>query len=293
MPGARLVHVVDRDPARAAEVAREFGAQPLSDFRRLEGSVDAVSLAVPTILHAEIGTALLEMGIDVLVEKPIADSLESADALIATAARGSRILQVGHTERYNPAVKALCASVSRPRFIEVHRLGVFSARSTDIDVVLDLMIHDLDIILGLLGSEPIQVDAVGVSALTDRVDIANARLAFAGGAVANVTASRISAQKVRKLRVFARNAYDSLDYTEQVVEHYALIDERGKREIAHSLLPVTKDEPLKCEIVSFLECVRTRGTPLVTGEAGRRALALAKRIAVTAAASAAAKDLPS
>jgi predicted dehydrogenase len=283
MPGARLVAVVDIDAARAEAIGREHGAEALTDARRLEGRVDAVSLAVPTVHHAEIGCALLERGIDLLVEKPIAESLPSADALIRAAGAGGRILQVGHTERYNPAVEALGASVARPRFIEVHRLGVFSPRSIDIDVVLDLMIHDLDLIMRLTGSEPERVEAIGVSALTERVDIANARLVFPGSAVANVTASRISAQKVRKLRVFERRAYHSLDFTEQQVERYALVEAEGRREIERTLLPVAKGEPLRREIASFIDCVRRRESPSVTGEDGRRALALAMRIAAAAA----------
>jgi hypothetical protein len=197
------------------------------------------------------------MGIDLLVEKPIAATEEEADALIAAAAAGDRILQVGHTERYNPAVKALAESIGRPRFIEVHRLGVFSPRSTDIDVVLDLMIHDLDILLQLTGSAPERVDAIGVSALTERVDIANARLAFPGGIVANLTASRISAQKVRKLRVFESSAYHSLDYSDQQVERYALVQKEGERVIEHGTLPVTRRAPAPRSRIS-LDCVRSR-----------------------------------
>jgi len=274
--------VVDTDAARAGTIAREHGAEPLADYRALEGRVDAVSLAVPTVAHASIGCDLLAMGIDVLVEKPIASSGEEADALIAAAGLGKRILQVGHTERYNPAVEALIASVRGPRFMGVHRLGVFSARSTDIDVVLDLMIHDLDVIVQLTGQEPERVDAIGVSALTSRVDIANARLAFPGGAVANVTASRISAQKIRKLRVFEPSAYHSLDYGDQQVERYALVSKGGERVIEHGTLPVTRDEPLRREIEEFLNCVRSRREPRVTGADGRRALALALRIAQAA-----------
>ena len=283
LPGVRLVAVVDADAARAAGIAAEYGAEAAVDFRSLEGRIDAASLAVPTILHAEIGCALLRLGIDLLVEKPIAHSVEAADALIAAATEAGRILQVGHTERYNPGVEALCESVSRPRFIEVHRLGVFSPRSTDIDVVLDLMIHDLDLLLRMTGAAPERVEAIGVSALTDRVDIANARLVFPGEVVANVTASRISAQKIRKLRVFERSAYHSLDFTEQQVERYGLVERAGLRQIERSILPVTRDEPLRREIESFIDCVRGRRTPRVTGEDGRRALALAIRIASAAA----------
>jgi len=283
MPGARLRYVVDTLPERAQAVAAEYGAEPLRDWNGLPGEVDAVSLAVPTVLHAQIGCALLRAGVDLLVEKPIASSVAEAYDLIAAAAARGRILQVGHTERYNPAVQALCASVASPRFIEVHRLGVFSRRSTDIDVVLDLMIHDLDLILRLVGEWPVRIDAVGVSALTERVDIANARLTFPGGCVANVTASRISAQKVRKLRVFERRAYHSLDFTEQQVERYALVEGASGRKIDRADLPIARDEPLRREIESFLECVRERTSPLVGGEDGRRALELAARIAAAAA----------
>ena len=283
MPGAKLVAVVDADPARAAAVASEYGAEPLADHRRLEGRVDAASLAAPTTLHAAIGCDLIGMGIDLLVEKPIAHDLEAADRLIRAARAAGRVLQVGHTERYNPAVAALLGSVRRPRFIEVHRLGVFSPRSTDIDVVLDLMIHDLDLILQLAGEEPAKVEAIGVSALTDRVDIANARLTFSGPVVANVTASRISAQKIRKLRVFEPRAYHSLDFTEQQVERYALVESGGRREIERAQLPIVRDEPLRREIDSFLACVRDRSDPLVGGADGRRALALAMTIASMAA----------
>lgn len=283
MPGVELAYVVDTDAARAEAIAMEFGARPLTDWRPIVGKVGAVSLAVPTILHAEIGCALLGAGIDLLVEKPIAATTAEAGRLIEAARAGKRILQVGHTERYNPAVEALCASVSAPRFIEVHRLGVFSPRSTDIDVVLDLMIHDLDLILRLVGHEPERIDAVGVSALTDRVDIANARLAFPGGCVANLTASRISAQRVRKLRIFERSAYHSLDFTEQQVERYALVLHDGARIIERGNLEVVRDEPLRREIESFIQCVQDRRAPLVGGEDGRLALDLAVRIATAAA----------
>ena len=193
------------------------------------------------------------------------------------------MLQVGHTERYNPGVEALLRSVSDPRFMEVHRLGVFSPRSIDIDVVLDLMIHDIDLILCLTRALPERIDAVGVSALTERVDIANARLLFPGGAVANVTASRISSQKVRKLRVFERRAYHSLDFTEQQVERYALVEAGDGRRIERGNLAVESGEPLRREIESFIECVRERKTPVVTGEDGLRALDVAVRIAAAAA----------
>jgi predicted dehydrogenase len=283
LPGVRLVSVVDVDRARAEAIGAEYGARPETDWRRVLGEVDAVSLAAPTVFHAEIGCAFLRAGIDLLVEKPIAATTAQAGEMIAAAREGRRVLQVGHTERYNPGVVALLRSVSDPRFMEVHRLGVFSPRSIDIDVVLDLMIHDIDLILCLTKQLPERIDAVGVSALTERVDIANARLLFPGGAVANVTASRISSQKIRKLRVFEKRAYHSLDFTEQQVERYALVEAGDGRRIERGNLAVEAGEPLRREIESFIECVRERKTPVVTGEDGLRALDVAVRIAAAAA----------
>jgi predicted dehydrogenase len=222
----------------------------------------------------------LERGIAVLVEKPMARSLAEADEMIAAAQSSGATLAVGHTERYNPAVAAVLPLVTSPRFIEVHRLGVFPDRSLDIDVVFDLMIHDLDIIVSLVRSEVTSVEAVGVPVLTPKYDIANARLRFRSGCIANVTASRISKDRVRKIRFFQPDAYLSIDYAAQEVEGWRLVKRDGARpSIEGGPIPVERDEPLRRELADFARAVRERGTPLVDGAAGRRALELATRIA--------------
>jgi predicted dehydrogenase len=278
--GAKLVAVVDTQPDRAAVAAQPSGAHALADYRDLFGQVDAVTVAVPTELHHEIALPFLERGISTLVEKPITRTVEEAGALIAAANASGATLAAGHTERYNPAVAAVLPLVSTPRFIEVHRLGAFPDRSLDIDVVFDLMIHDLDIILAMVKSEVTAIEAVGVPVLTDKFDIANARLRFATGCIANVTASRISKERVRKIRFFQPDAYISIDYAEQEVEGYRLLRREGQRpEIQGGKLPVTREEPLKRELTDFVAAVREKRRPLVTGEDGRRALALAQAIA--------------
>jgi predicted dehydrogenase len=278
--GARLSAVVDPDGERARAAAGETGARVLADYRELLDEVDAVTVAAPTELHHEIALPFLQRGVSVLVEKPMTRTLAEADALIAAAAASGATLAVGHTERYNPAVAAVMPFVTTPRFIEVHRLGVFPDRSLDIDVVFDLMIHDLDIILALVKSEPTAIEAVGVPVLTDKYDIANARLRFSSGCIANVTASRISKERVRKIRFFQPDAYVSIDYAEQEVEGYRLKRREGQRpEIQGGKLPVTREEPLKRELTDFVRAVIDKRRPLVAGEDGRRALALAQAIA--------------
>jgi len=280
VPGARLTAVADTQRDRAVAAAAAAGAKVFEDYRDLFGQVDAVTVAAPTEKHHEIALAFLERGVSVLVEKPITRSLTEADALIAAAKQSGATLATGHTERYNPAVAAVMPLVSTPRFIEVHRLGVFPDRSLDIDVVFDLMIHDLDIILALVKSDVSAIEAVGVPVLTDKFDIANARLRFASGCIANVTASRISRERVRKIRFFQPDAYISIDYAEQSVEGYRLKRREGQRpEIQGGQLPVTREEPLKREIEDFVGAVRDKRAPLVSGEDGRRALALAQAIA--------------
>jgi predicted dehydrogenase len=277
---ARLVAVVDTDTERAAAAAKSTGAEALADYRELFDRVDAVTVAVPTELHHAIALPFLERGISVLVEKPITRTIQEADALIAAASRSGATLAAGHTERHNPAVAAVLPLVSTPRFIEVHRLGVFPERSLDIDVVFDLMIHDLDIILAMVKSEVTAIEAVGVPVLTDKFDIANARLRFATGCIANVTASRISKERVRKIRFFQPDAYISIDYAEQEVEGYRLKRREGQRpEIQGGKLPVTREEPLKRELEDFVRAVREKHRPLVSGEDGLRALKLAQAIA--------------
>jgi predicted dehydrogenase len=280
IPGAVLTAVVDTQHDRAAAAADLAGARAFSDYRDLFGQIDAVTIAAPTELHHQIALPFLERGVSVLVEKPIARTVAEADALVEAAHRSGATLATGHTERYNPAVAAVLPLVSTPRFIEVHRLGVFPDRSLDIDVVFDLMIHDLDIILAMVKSEVTAIEAVGVPVLTDKFDIANARLRFATGCIANVTASRISKERVRKIRFFQPDAYISIDYAEQEVEGYRLKRREGQRpEIQGGKLPVAREEPLKRELEDFVHAVRDKRSPLVSGEDGRRALALAQAIA--------------
>jgi predicted dehydrogenase len=242
--------------------------------------VDAVSVAVPTVDHHRVARAVLEAGKDVLVEKPISASVDEADDLIRLAAARRAVLQVGHIERFNPAVDVLRAVLAaRPRFIEAHRLGSFSPRSLDVDVVLDLMIHDLDIVLSLDGSEAVQVDAVGVPVLTPRVDIASARLRFASGLIANLTASRVSAEKVRKFRVFAPRTYVSLDFAAREAQVYRLREsEAGRPEISVERGAAPEAEPLRRQLEAFVAAVRDRSQPSVAGADGRRALALAHAV---------------
>jgi len=278
-PGARLVGVHDSDGGRAAEVAARHGCRVFPDAASLLEAVDAVSVAVPTVDHHAVSRLALERGLDVLVEKPITATLAEADDLVALAAAGGRVLQAGHIERFNPATAVLLEAGKGARFVEVHRLGSFSARSLDVDVVLDLMIHDLDIVLALDGSEPVQIEAVGVPVLTPRVDIANARLRFASGLIANLTASRVSVEKVRKFRVFAPRTYVSVDFTAREAQVYRLEpDEAGRPRIANERRAAPEREPLRGQIEAFLTAVRDRSTPVVSGQDGRRALALASAI---------------
>ena len=278
--GAELVAVVDTEPDRAAAAAEATGARAVSDFRELIGQVDAVSIAVPTELHRDVAMPFLERGTAVLVEKPITKTVAEGEELIAAALKSGATLAAGHTERHNPAVTTVMPFVTTPRFIEVHRLGVFPDRSLDIDVVFDLMIHDLDIILAMVKGEVTTVEAVGVPVLTDKFDIANARLRFSTGCIANITASRISKERVRKIRLFQPDAYVSIDYAEQEVEGYRLVRRGSERpQIQGGKLPVTRDEPLKRELQDFIEAVRGERRPLVTGEDGLRALKLAQTIA--------------
>src|SRR5207247_597674 len=271
---------VDTNRPRAEEIAVSNRAQPLFDFRDLLGRVDAVTLAVPTGIHRDIALPFLQAGVPVLVEKPMARSLAEADEMIAAAAGASVALAVGHTERFNPALAAARPLVADPRFIEVHRLGTFPERSLDIDVVFDLMIHDLDVLLSLVRSHIESIEAVGVPVLTPRYDIANARLRFANGCIANVTASRISRERVRKIRFFQPDAYISIDYVAQEVEGWRLVRRDGGRpSIEGGPLPVSREEPLRRELEDFVTAVRDKRPPLVTGHDGRRALALAQAIA--------------
>ncbi|HXG34258.1 MAG TPA: Gfo/Idh/MocA family oxidoreductase [Bryobacteraceae bacterium] len=274
-PQAELAGVLDTDAARAAAAAAEFGCPALADLEAVARRADAAVVATPTVTHAAVGCALLEAGLDVLVEKPIAATMEDAGRLIETAARCGRILQVGHLERFNPAVTALEAALTTPLFFEIHRLSPFSPRSLDVDVILDLMIHDLDIVLSLTGAQPQEIRAAGISILTPKVDIASVRLAFPSGAVANLTASRVSTERVRKLRLFQPHEYVSVDYGRQ--EAFVLSVTPDGR-IASRNLEVARSEPLRLELESFFECVRTRRAPRVDGTAACRALEVALNI---------------
>ena len=279
MEGVTLSAVVDTLPERAAEIASVSNTRALTDYRDLIGEVDAVVVAVPTELHAEVAVPFLDKGTPVLVEKPMSRSLADADRMLAAARASGAMIAVGHTERHNPAVAVALRLVSAPRFIEVHRLSAFPDRSLDIDVVFDLMIHDLDVILAIVKSEVTSIEAVGVPVLTPKYDIANVRLRFASGCIANITASRISKDRVRKIRFFQPDAYLSVDYASQEVEGWRLVRKEPRPDIQGGAIPVERDEPLRRELADFVRSVRDGTPPLVDGEAGRRALALAAQIA--------------
>jgi len=274
LEGVHLAAVYDSDSDRAEEIASLYGCVPAESLEQFIGMVDLATVAAPTAFHRELGMALLRAGKHVLVEKPIAETVEDAAELVAAARECQRVLQVGHIERYNPVLRELESSLTRPRFIESHRLSPFPGRSIDIGVVLDLMIHDLEIILHLVKSPVDKIDAVGVPVLTRREDIANARLRFANGCVANITASRISPEKMRKIRVFQEDTYVSLDYQNQSGQLYR----KEGMEIVREEVAIEKDEPLKCELADFVACAREGGKPRVTGHEASAALDLAIEI---------------
>ena len=270
---ARLVAAADVDAERAQAAAAQFECEAVTDLSLLAGKIDAAVVATPTVTHADIGCRLLAMGIDVLIEKPIAPSLD--DARRITAAAIGRIVQIGHLEQFNPAILALRKMVTVPLFFEVHRLSLFTPRSLDVDVVLDLMIHDIDILLALTGKMPEEIRAAGISILSRKVDIANVRLAFPGGCIANLTASRVSTEQVRKLRLFQPHQYVSLDYSKQEI---AVFSVSPRREIGFVPTPIEKQEPLRLELESFVDCVITRSEPLVTGAQATLALQVSLEI---------------
>ncbi len=280
LPNVNLVAVVDANDARANEIAAETGTQAFSDAAEIMDRVDAVTVATPTEAHCQVALPFLRAGIAVLVEKPIARSMAEADLMISAAKESGAILSVGHSERFNPAFTAARAAVTQPRFIEVHRLGTFPQRSLDIDVIYDLMIHDLDVVLSLVKSPVTSVEAVGVAVLTRRFDIANARLKFADGCIANLTASRISRDRVRKLRLFQPASYISVDFAAQVAQHWRLVfgSPNTAPAIQEQTVEVVSEEPLKRELADFTAAVAGGRSPVVTGEDGRRALELADQI---------------
>lgn len=279
LDGVELVGVADVRAERAQGVAGEHGCDAFVDYRELLDRVEAVSLAVPTEDHVGVGVDVLERGIHLLVEKPIAPTLEGADRLIEAALRRSLVLQVGHVERFNPVLQAVLPHLKRPQFFEAHRLGVFVPRSLDVDVVLDLMIHDLDLVLWLTGREIRDIRAVGIPVLTPRVDIANARIEFDDGCVANLTASRVSRERVRKLRFFQAHDYVSLDFHGKTLEMYSLEESSGERTIIERAPEVTPVEPLEAELAAFVSALSGRKpTSACSGEAGRAALAVALEV---------------
>jgi len=274
LESAELVAIYDQNAELAAELADEFGSTAVATLEELIEKVDAASVSTPTVTHLEVASKLLQANKDVLVEKPISDTLVNARTLVDLAHDKGRVLQVGHIERFNPVMEQLEKCMNQPVFIESHRLSPFPKRSLDIGVVLDLMIHDLEIILHLVDSPVAHVDAVGVSVLTHREDIANARIRFENGCVANITASRISPERLRKIRVFQSDAYLSLDYQEQS----GWIYRKDGMEIVRDEVKVEKDEPLKLELAAFVNCVKRGEQPKVSGQHGTEALDIAMEI---------------
>ena len=280
VPGAELVGIFDLRPDRTREVAIELGVRAFANLEEALGAARAVSIVIPTSGHAEVARQAIERGVDVLLEKRITRTVEEADEIIALAAAHGRILQVGHVERFNPGVVAAQTVTRRPLFFEIHRLGVFSPRSLDVDVVFDLMIHDLDLVLWLAGAKVSDVRAVGLPVLSDKVDIANARVEFDNGTVANLTASRVSTERVRKFRFFQPSEYVSIDFTRRDVLVLSVDRGASPPKIGFRKLETNPEEPLRAELAAFTESVRTRSAPLVGGAEGRAALALAERVMI-------------
>ncbi len=280
-PQAQLVAVVDTDEARAREVAAEFGCEAARDYRELLGRVDAVSVAVPTPEHYAIAKALMEAGLHVFVEKPLTDSVESAGALADLAEARERVLQVGHVERYSAAFRALASRVTRPLYIESYRIAPWRERGVDVDVILDLMIHDIDIVMGLVGAPVTQVEAVGTPVLSGTTDLANARVVFESGCVANITASRVSYKTERRVRVFQSRQYVICDMAEGRIFQYQLRGDpavEGLAAIASDTVDIPKEDSLANEIREFLDCVATGRKPTVDGRAGCEAVRVAGMI---------------
>jgi predicted dehydrogenase len=276
---ANLVAVVDTDPSRAREIGVPLGADILTDYRELFGRVQCVSVAVPTRCHFQVARDFIEAGIDVLVEKPLTADIAEARDLVAAAKAKNVILQVGHLERFNPAIRRLEGVIKDPKFVECHRLAPFVERGTDVDVVLDLMIHDIDVISSLVRSPVERLEAVGVPVLTDKPDIANARIKFANGCIANVTSSRVSIKRERKIRFFQPDAYISIDYDQRRAQiYYKPAPGAGWLGIRAENIEIKDGDALADEIDSFLECVQTRTLPLVDGDEGLRALEIASMI---------------
>ncbi|MDQ6894797.1 MAG: Gfo/Idh/MocA family oxidoreductase [Acidobacteriota bacterium] len=278
MRGVKCVGVLDRHDGRAAEVAQAFGLRVLKTLDEVGEEAEAVVIATPTVSHAEIAETLIARGCDVMIEKPIASTVGEADGILASGRARGRIVQVGHVERYNPAVQAALAMAADVQFVQAHRLGVFTRRSLDVDVVLDLMIHDLQIVQALSGRPAEDVRAVGMPVLTEKIDLANARIAFEGGFVADLTASRVSVDTVRELHIFAPALSLAVDMRAQSIRAFHLSREGGDPVIVPAAVPVEREEPLVREMADFVRAVRDRAAPLVSGEIGRDALVLATRV---------------
>ena len=277
----RLTHVVDVDPARAGEIGERYGAAALADYRELKGKVTAASVAAPGSLHHEIASYLLAHGIDVLLEKPMAASVREARELAALAKRSGRVLQIGHLERFNPAIVELRPMVRGPRFIECLRVAPFTERGTDVDVILDLMVHDLDVILTLTAAEVATVEAIGVAVLTEQVDVANARLRFSDGLIANLNTSRVAPRRERKIRLFQPDAYLSVDYEARRIQVYRKSPPPPGGtypEISAQQIDLGEGDPLGDEIAAFADSVRTRRAPAVTALDGVRVMEVSERI---------------
>jgi predicted dehydrogenase len=274
LPGVTLAAIVDTDPQTLRRVAQNWNVPSFSDYRDIVSQVDAVSIATPTVSHHNIARYFLSSRKDVFLEKPMASTVEEAEDLIRIARENQRVLQIGHVEQFNPAIKALRGILREPRFIECHRLARYNPRGCDVGVVLDLMIHDIDIILTLVGDAVKSISAVGVNVLRDTEDIANARIEFDRGCIANVTASRVSAENMRKIRIFQQDAYISLDYGKQAGLIYRKVD----RQIVPCPVPTEKAEPLKLELESFFRSIQTGTRPPVSAEQGKRALEIAMQI---------------
>ena len=278
MPEAELAGIFDTNRERAGAVANELGCRSFESLDKALASAKAVSVVIPTTDHAQVAYRAFDAGVDVLLEKPITRTLDEASELVGRAQREKRILQVGHLERFNPGVAAARKVTRNPMFFEVHRLGVFSSRSLDVDVVFDLMIHDLDLVLWMVPSPVTDVRAVGLAVLSDKVDIANARVEFENGAVANLTASRVSTERVRKFRYFQPNEYISVDFARRDALLIRVDRSKANPEIGFETLATEPADPLRAELQDFLQCVRTRHPPLVGGREGQAALILAERV---------------
>jgi predicted dehydrogenase len=285
IPNLKLTHVVDTDAERAAEIAHELGAIALEDHRQLPGAIDLASVAAPGVYHHAIASDLMRAGIDVLVEKPMAATLAQARDLKIIAERGGRVLQIGHLERFNPAIVRLRSILKAPRFVECHRLAPFTERGTDVDVVLDLMVHDLDVILSATGTVGVvALEALGVAVLTDQIDVANARIRFDNGLIANLNTSRVAPRRERKIRFFQPDAYISVDYEARRIQVYRKTPPAVGSSfptISAEQIDLEDGDPLMDEITAFVDSVRTRGVPQVTADDGLRVMELSERIRIS------------